>query len=56
MVMVHGDNRGLILPPNVANIQVSIECMSPIFSDVFALHVVFYRSLFYTQYSCTYYS
>uniref|UniRef100_A0A1X7TAW7 Proline--tRNA ligase n=1 Tax=Amphimedon queenslandica TaxID=400682 RepID=A0A1X7TAW7_AMPQE len=24
MVMVHGDNRGLILPPNVANIQVIV--------------------------------
>lgn len=22
MVMVHGDNRGLILPPNVASVQV----------------------------------
>ena len=62
MVMVHGDNRGLILPPNVANIQVSIECMSPIFSVihvrvhvlyVFALHFVFTEACFYTQYSCT---
>ena len=53
MVMVHGDNRGLILPPNVANIQVSIECISPIFSIihvhvlcVFALHFVFTEACF----------
>ena len=42
MVMVHGDNRGLILPPNVANIQVSIECMSPIFSDMYLLFILYF--------------
>ena len=27
MVMVHGDNRGLVLPPRVASIQVTTALM-----------------------------
>ena len=31
MVMIHGDNRGLVLPPNVACVQVSIIMLLHVF-------------------------